>query len=653
MFINSINITKEKKVGLEITGVKEHKGFLLKNSTTLDQKIIILTGRNGSGKTRFIESLHNQCTSILLNGSILGQHDIKIFPQTQLIPSFGINYNYLQYQIKLTNTLAMFDQIKADLDSPFNQDIANSYNRMHNDGALGYSDIFKLCLSISETLGKKPSQLSHDDITLHYEEPIGNVLGIQNISTIVNQYIKRSHDNRMNKWRSTEENEDVIYLSDEEFIQRFGQQPWIIINEILNDTFDGKFQFNIPDEKSKSYSYQAQLIQTNDQQLIAIDSLSSGEKTLLWLALTLFNSQYYDPELVNTPKLLLLDEPDAFLHPKMVIKMYKVLESFKNNYNSIIIITTHSPTTVALAPEDSTFVVFDNSVSPVTKDEAITELLDGITQISINPHNRRQVFVESNYDSDTYQAIYLHLAHNSQLIDPKISLNFVSSGPKMPEQQLKDKAKQILKIEDNKLLEEFVISVNGIGNCVQVIGQVESLEQNDNETVRGIIDWDLKNEPSKYVSVLAHEYAYSIENITLDPICILLLLNADQPTKFTMTEICGEDIHWSYWLTNDDLLQISIDRFILKVLGSVNLKNCELKYVSSDRKLFSDTKYLMMKGHDLEKLVISAYPSLKTYARSNKDGELKYSIVLKSMINLTNGKFIPKVFEEVLTNVQK
>ncbi len=242
--------------------------------------------------------------------------------------------------------------------------------------------------------------------------------------------------------------------------------------------------------------------------------------------------------------------------------------------------------------------------------------------------------------------------HKSDCLDSKISLNFVSSGPKMPEQQLKVKVKQILKISEEELLNEFVKSINGVGNCVQVIGQVEALDQKDNETVRGIIDWDLKNKPIKYVSILAQDYAYSIENITLDPICILLLLHTSNPAKLTMDMICGSNIHWSDWLKDDKLLQESIDRFVYNVLDKKNYKDAKLSYISG-KELLTDSGYLKMDGHSLEKLVKERYPELKRYSRTGKEGELKYSIVNISMINLTNGDFIPRVFEYVLSSVQK
>jgi len=403
---------------------------------------------------------------------------------------------------------------------------------------------------------------------------------------------------------------------------------------------------------SQSYSYNASLIQQDNGRPVGVNALSSGEKTLLWLALTLFNSQYYDPMAVKVPKLLLLDEPDAFLHPQMVVKMFRVLAEFSQSFDSRILITTHSPTTVALSPEKSTYIVSENSITPVSKDEGVADLLDGVTQISINPENRRQIFVESQYDADVYQAIYSRLVHCSTMIDPKVSLSFVSSGPKMPKQQIIDKAKQVLGIGDMALLTDFVNALNGIGNCVQVVGQVESLVESENPYVRGIIDWDTTNSPSGRVYVLAQDYAYSIENVTLDPICILLLLHIEKPECFKMVDICGSGIHWTDWLKDSDLLQESIDRFIFNILGRKNKRNSKIEYISGMR-LLTDSEYLVMNGHALEKLVKEKYSGLNAFCRKGKDGELKYSIVAKSMINLTNGAFIPRVYEQVLYEVQQ
>lgn len=639
-------------MSIRLSGQKAHNGFLLSEPFVHQGNLIVLTGLNGSGKTRLLESIKQGLSVAQLDGEQVTRQDIVLIEQSGLKPNFGGAYDDAQFETKITSSLRLFDHVKHDFDAPYDQDKAIDRRGMQQGGALPYESLYRLCNSIASHLNKLPSQLTHDEIKIYFEDHVNSVLGFQNISLICNHYIKRKKLNRYYKFCSEQDGDDVAFLTDEEFLDRFGSEPWRLLNNIVKGTFDDKFHFSEPDERSQSYSYNATLIQRDTSAPVTVEALSSGEKTLLWLALTLFNCQYCDQALVKTPRLLLLDEPDAFLHPKMVVKMYQALDAFAASFKSRIIITTHSPTTVALAPENGTYIVNENVITSATKDEGVAELLDGVTQISISPENRRQVFVESQYDADVYQAIYSKLVHRFDTLDSKISLNFISSGPKMPEQQLKDKVKQILGISDEKRLDEFTKSLNGVGNCVQVIGQVEALAQNDNKTVRGIIDWDLKNEPQQKISVLAAKYAYSIENLTLDPVCILLLLHTNEPDSLTMCDICGSDVHWTEWLKNDGLLQESVDRFVKAILGRGSRKDTRLEYTSG-KVLMTDSGYLTMGGHALEMLVKEKYPALRGLSRSGKDGELKYAIVSKSMINMTNGDFIPRAFEQVLSMVQK
>ncbi|HFQ4805967.1 TPA: ATP-binding protein [Vibrio vulnificus] len=639
---------------LNINGQKEHKGFQLKLSADVDSDIVVLTGKNGSGKTRLLESMQNRSSEVKIGGEVIDIQEISIVQHSALNPSFGHGYDASQLQARVTGTLRFYDQIKNDFDLPYDQNRANQYSRssMGRDNSLDYMSLFRLVSSISKTLGKPASELTHDEIILHFEEPANNILGIQSLSAISNQYIKRKEQNEINEWKNTIKKVDVDYLSDEEFVNVFGNKPWLTINEILNDTFEGKFQFNIPDETSRSYAYQAQLIQNDTGKPVGVDALSSGEKTLLWLALTLFNSQYYNSTIVKVPRVLLIDEPDAFLHPKMVVKMYKVLDSFQRNFGSKVVITTHSPTTVALAPDNSVYIIEQGILTLVEKDVAISELLDGITQISLSPENRRQVFVESQYDANVYQLIYSRLVHRSENIDPKISLNFVSSGPKMPVKQIEDKVKQILRIDDLGRIQEFLQAVNGVGSCSHVIGQVHALTESGNNSVRGIIDWDRSNRSDCEVVVLGENYAYSIENIALDPICIMLLLHMNKPDKFTMVDVCGKNISWFVWLKDTELLQASLDKFIIKVLGRENNKDATIEYFSGI-KLLTDSEYLTQQGHLLEKIVKQNYPQLNAFSKSGKDGELKWEIVQRSMITYTDCEFIPKAFESAISAVQK
>lgn len=634
---------------LKIVGQKEHNGFLLRNEFECASNIIVLTGRNGCGKTRFLQSIESSSSIVAIDDVQLTNQNITFIAQLQLIPQLGGGYDDSQAQMKITSTLQMFDLYKDELDTPFKPEMSQFRSRNH---AMPFEYFHRLCQVIARKKEKLPSELTHDEIRLYYEDEVYSVLGFQNISSICNQYHRRYELNKYNRYLAEVGGEKIDYMSDELFRQRFGNRPWNIINEIVESIFENKFHFNALDEKLKSYSYNATLIQKDTGLAISSDSLSSGEKTLLWLALTLFNSQYYNSDAVKSPKILLLDEPDAFLHPQMVVKMYDVLNSFSRNFDSKILITTHSPTTVALAPKDSIYVVSDNSLTSVSKDEAVAELLYGVTQISISPENRRQVFVESQYDVDIYQNIHSKLVHRSKIIDPKISLNFVSSGPKMPDQHIADKLKQVLDISNREVVDKFVTALNGAGNCIQVIGQVEALHQNNHEQVRGIIDWDLVNKPQKNIAVLGLDYAYSIECIALDPICISLLLHNHKPGVFTMQEICGSDVSCPEWLQSSELMQDSVDRFIKKVLGRENDKKSEIDYFSG-KTVKTDSEYLSYEGHSLEKLILKIFPELLNFTRTKKEGELKYQVVNRAMIHFSNGNLIPKAFELILSEVQK
>ena len=268
--------------------------------------------------------MKNGSSTAYFNDSAVAKQNIKLLAQTQLSPNIGATCNDQNFQTRITSTLQRYDSMKRDLNSPCDP----QKGRQHvpdRTGALDYESLFKLCLSISKSLGKPAAELSHEDIILNYEEPLRDVFGVQNIGAIFNQYIKRWHNNELNEWKSKEKKANIQFWSENEFRRRFGERPWVVVNQILEDTFDGKFQFSIPDEESHSYAYQAELKQTDNQQPVAISALSSGEKTLLWLALTLFNSQYYNSEIVNTPEILLIDEADVFLHPGMVIKMYSTI----------------------------------------------------------------------------------------------------------------------------------------------------------------------------------------------------------------------------------------------------------------------------------------------------------------------------------------
>ncbi|WP_444994926.1 hypothetical protein [Aliikangiella sp. IMCC44359] len=126
---------------LKIEGTKEHKGFLLKEPAVLNGSILVLTGRNGSGKTRLIESLQNQCSMVSIGDELINTQDVRLVAQSSLSPSVGSNYNDAQFQAKITASLQLYDRIKNDLNSPYDQNKSQQYNR-GREGGLDYESLF-------------------------------------------------------------------------------------------------------------------------------------------------------------------------------------------------------------------------------------------------------------------------------------------------------------------------------------------------------------------------------------------------------------------------------------------------------------------------------------------------------------------------------
>ena len=144
-------------------------------------------------------------------------------------------------------------------------------------------------------------------------------------------------------------------LSDEEFESPFGAPPWSVLDDVL--TLLGlDYRFVPPPEGSDTANYEAAL---TGPEGVAVKpaELSSGERTILAIAISLFSGTRMS-EAIELPRLLLLDEADASLHPSMVQSLMQVIEDvFVRQYDVRVILSTHSPTTVALAPEGAVHIM--------------------------------------------------------------------------------------------------------------------------------------------------------------------------------------------------------------------------------------------------------------------------------------------------------
>ncbi len=156
-----------------------------------------------------------------------------------------------------------------------------------------------------------------------------------------------------------------------------GKYPWDNIDDLFESFNDFKYKITKPDEfeledldDTQSKQFTATLYNERENLTINFDELSSGEKTLLAMALMMFNTVLTK----HFPKLVLLDEIDSTLHPSMTEDLLLALRDIFTNNGINVMLVTHSPSTVAFAQKDSIYLVNSASKEFIKKTDPQTAL---------------------------------------------------------------------------------------------------------------------------------------------------------------------------------------------------------------------------------------------------------------------------------------
>ncbi|SEL48117.1 AAA domain-containing protein, putative AbiEii toxin, Type IV TA system [Aquimarina amphilecti] len=211
---------------------------------------------------------------------------------------------------------------------------------------------------------------------------------LEDIANEEKEYQLKKTQNSLNKIQSTEYNKKVTFLEAEEFIQKHGLSPVEQINNVLLEyDCNGYFLHTNPNQQflgidRKNIKVHISLIHKEKVYTTNFDQLSSGEKTLIALSLFIYKTRKNKV----VPRVLLLDEVDSSLHPSMISRLLNVLENlFIEEQGFKVIMATHSPTTVALSPEDSIYIIEKNGSQIIRKEiksNAINILTEGIATMN-------------------------------------------------------------------------------------------------------------------------------------------------------------------------------------------------------------------------------------------------------------------------------
>ncbi|MGF1879078.1 ATP-binding protein [Photobacterium frigidiphilum] len=622
-----------------------HKSIMNLPETTLP-KLVVLTGRNGSGKTHLLEAIKSG--SIKSTLVVDPNADVLLFDWNSIIPKDTGIYHSSQYQTKRST---WFQQIRNHQENSLKQiqsqailwgipsKLCSSLNKLktinedvlinefgdENKAKSTYSQLNQLLInssrniysqtqrSISDEVLKKAAPLAlkeEPELFLETSESKffnnnkflwGEVDAFQQaFGRLFSTYRDLIHQNdRLGKYPSPE-NSDLKHLHEDEFIQEYGEAPWDFVNRIL-EVSNLDFRVVAPPLHEVS-SYEPKLKKISKNIEMKFQDLSSGEKVLMSFALCLYNASD-ERQQKHFPKLLLLDEIDAPLHPSMVLSLLKTIQKvLVDEKNVSVILTTHSPSTVALAPEETLFEMNPDgpSIDKVSSSRALSILTEGVPTLSISFDGRKQVFVESKTDAFIYEKLYQCYKNT---LDTEKSLTFIEVGK--------------------------TDSSGGEHNsgCVQVKRIVNSLFENGNSSSFGLIDWDGEKESTERIHVLSETVRNGVESLIFDPVLIATTIikeNLQYCIDSQIIEASDRYTHISQW--EIDKWQSVINRVQEIITGKEQVNDyIEIAYLNGIV-LNVSKEYLHLDDHALEERIISKFSFLRP-KNNHAGGLMKHVIV--------------------------
>ena len=419
------------------------------------------------------------------------------------------------------------------------------------------------------------------------------------IETIFYAYAKRRavNDFKYYKKNSGRLNDAI---PDAEFITRF-PPPWTVINRILEKyKIKYRFQEMVFDLHETDAVFEYKLQKTGTDIEVVVADLSSGEKIIIGLILKLFHSRYYEQDL-KFPELIVLDEPDAYLHPEMSKLLLDVLyQTFVKEMKIKIVFTTHSPSTIAVTPDECIYELRNEPVTrlkKITKDDALKILTQNIPTLSIDYKSHRQVFVESPTDQGYYQTMFAKIKATEK---PIFNLYFITAA-------------------------------NGKGNADQVVRITTDIRKSGNTTAFGIIDWDLSKTGKEYVLVHGKDSRYSIENFMLDPLYLAVLF-LEQGVKNGIDELGFDNTFDQYSIGDqpaEKLQQIAdwvVQRFIKKFPALKYENLVRIAYLNG-KAIQIPSWFVLTKGHDLVLQLRKVFLSLNQF-RSETELQQKLTEII-------------------------
>lgn len=508
----------------------------------------VVTGVNGSGKSQLLEVIAQ--TYGALGGSPYGQQTLSkarshidgaTFEVGEVFHSYG---EWAQF----SGFPATQEEFERALRSLQEDNVTVVRTLENSPGGIVYAPILHAIAAQGNIGVEAASQLPADEFVRHltpglfwaYAGGVGPP-GTQNLALLFLAYMLFERDAK------------ALGATEEVVRRRYGEPPWLLLNEIL-EISGLPFRVEEPEAIRPTALLSPNRVDLRlrdverDGEEVPFDGLSSGEKVIMSTVLWQYSAQITDKH----HKLLLLDEPDAHLHPSLTRRFLEVVQKvFVEERGVRVIMTTHSPSTVSLVPKESLFEMkrTGERIRPVeSKDRVIATLTEGFVTVQ---DATRIVLVEGKDDPPFYGMVWDLLTRPDGISDP---------GPLQPFPAL------------------AFIHGKGVDTVQALLPQMRDREL---QNFHGIIDNDFGNTPAEGVHALER---HSIENYLFDPINVwlLLLLNGRAPAVRDV-ELGRGQVAFARNLPDDQLQRIADE--------VINIVEGVMTDLDTDDKLLEEVRF--------------------------------------------------------------
>lgn len=607
----------------------------------------VIAGPNGSGKTHLLQAIDNGHVRLLVADELVDPDDIRLFDWTTLHVG---NQQEAQPSVIMQRAEQLWNVFSSQLSGGQVRQRLTAFLKEHPgipERAALSADPSSLLTDQTHVLSVERLQADLLQVALeavgHNRALLGAVAGMSvrsvfslgarefrqlaqtqlglddplqhQLSQTFLAYKALLDENELAMFRAQRGDKGQVYLEVEEFESTFGRAPWDVLDGLLADR---GLNFAATRPESGNDPFAVELINQTSGISIPFSDLSSGERVLLGLAVAVYGVTQNRQAAVRLPRALLLDEIDAPLHPEMTRTMLSMLHDAFILNSCAVVMTTHSISTVALAPSDS--IVYMKETVPrleaVHPGIAISRLSAGITALPYDNAERIICAVESSIDADLYTRT---AGAMGGWLDRSNSLVFLPAR-----------------------------ASRGEGGRTEVTKVVKAhREQGRLFNYFGVVDRDSSDPASVTPPIYSLGNRYSIENYLCDPLLIAALLARGKHlsnSKYSDLALAvGVQAHPGTWgglkLFDDTQLQQVVDQALthLGSQGDATLVSCGLV---SGRAVRLPRWVLERQGHSLAEDWVSAFPELNQYGRDeNRLVKAVGSLVVPDVPELLSSDF--------------